>query len=89
VETPEEEPAMSASTSTHTSSGAVTRPHAAQALALIVTSIAVLLALLALYAVFLDQGQLLSPVLGKVAATANYVHEFAHDGRHLLGAPCH
>jgi len=68
---------------------AVTRPHAAQALALIVASVAVLLALLALYAVFLDQGQLLSPVLGKVAATANYVHEFAHDGRHLLGAPCH
>jgi hypothetical protein len=27
--------------------------------------------------------------MGKVAATANYVHEFAHDGRHLLGAPCH
>jgi len=91
VETPEEEPDMSASphTSTHVGTGAVTRPHAAQALALIVTSVAVLLALLALYAVFLDQGQLLSPVLGKVAATANYVHEFAHDGRHLLGAPCH
>ncbi len=50
---------------------------------------AVVLALLALYAVFLDQGQLLSPVLGNVAVTANYLHEFAHDGRHLLGAPCH
>ena len=50
---------------------------------------AVLLALLVLYAVFLDQGQLLSPVLGQVATTANYMHEFAHDGRHLLGAPCH
>ena len=50
---------------------------------------AVVLALLALYAVFLDQGQLLSPVLGDVATTANYLHEFAHDGRHLLGAPCH
>ena len=50
---------------------------------------AVLLALLTLYAVFLDQGQLLSPVLGKAAVVANYVHEFAHDGRHLLGAPCH
>ncbi len=43
----------------------------------------------ALDAVFLDQGALLSPMLGKVAASANYVHEFAHDGRHLLGAPCH
>lgn len=50
---------------------------------------AVVLALLTLYAVFLDQGQLLSPVLGKVAVSANYLHEFAHDGRHLLGAPCH
>ena len=50
---------------------------------------AVLLAMLVLYAVFLDQGQLLSPVLGRVAVTANYLHEFAHDGRHLLGAPCH
>ncbi|KWX01172.1 hypothetical protein C3Y87_13260 [Carbonactinospora thermoautotrophica] len=50
---------------------------------------AAIVALIALYAVFLDQGQLLSPVLGKVAYTANYLHEFAHDGRHLLGAPCH
>lgn len=50
---------------------------------------AVILALVALDAVFLDQGALLSPVLGKIAASANYVHEFAHDGRHLLGAPCH
>ncbi len=72
-----------------TTTGAVARPDAASALALVVTSTAVLLALLTLYAVFLDQGQLLSPVLGKVATTANYLHEFAHDGRHLLGAPCH
>jgi Probable cobalt transporter subunit (CbtB) len=50
---------------------------------------AVILALVALYAVFLDQGQLLSPVLGRLATNANYLHEFAHDGRHLLGAPCH
>ena len=40
-----------------------------------ITSIAVALALLTLYAVFLGQG--------------TYLHEFAHDGRHLLGAPCH
>jgi hypothetical protein len=59
------------------------------ALAGTITIGAVLLALLTLYAVFLDQGQLLSPVLGKVAVSANYLHEFAHDGRHLLGAPCH
>lgn len=50
---------------------------------------AVVVVLLTLYAVFLDQGQLLSPVLGKVAVSANYIHEFAQDGRHLLGAPCH
>ncbi len=55
----------------------------------VVASAAVLLALIALYAVFLDQGQLLSPALGKLASTANYLHELAHDGRHLLGAPCH
>ena len=59
------------------------------ALAVVVASVAVLMALVALYAVFLDQGQLLSPAMGKMAATANYLHELAHDGRHLLGAPCH
>ncbi|MER6159305.1 CbtA family protein [Streptomyces sp. NPDC001868] len=42
------------------------------------------LALVALDAVFLDQGALLSPMLGKIATSANYIHEFAHDGRHLL-----
>ncbi|MFF4550746.1 hypothetical protein [Streptomyces sp. NPDC001435] len=55
----------------------------------LITAAVVILALVALDAVFLDQGALLSPVLGKIAASANYVHEFAHDGRHLLGAPCH
>lgn len=43
---------------------------------------ATVVALLALYAVFLDQGTLIS-------ATGSYLHEFAHDGRHLFGAPCH
>ena len=60
-----------------------------QALVAAVTGIAMLLALVVLYAVFLDQGTLLSPVMGKVAGTVNYLHELAHDGRHLLGAPCH
>ena len=68
---------------------ALARPVAQQALAVVLATGAVLLALLTLYAVFLDQGQLLSPVLGEAAVVANYVHEFAHDGRHLLGAPCH
>jgi hypothetical protein len=66
-----------------------TRPAYGQAVATIVTVGAVVLALLTLYAVFLDQGQLLSPVMGKTATTMNYLHELAHDGRHLLGAPCH
>ncbi|MEU0680118.1 MULTISPECIES: hypothetical protein [Streptomyces] len=55
----------------------------------LIAAAAVILALVVLDAVFLDQGALLSPVLGKVAASANYVHEFAHDGRHLLAGPCH
>jgi len=65
------------------------RPVAGQIAVAAITLGAVALALVALYAVFLDQGQLLSPVMGKLAATANYLHELAHDGRHLLGAPCH
>jgi hypothetical protein len=55
----------------------------------LVAAAVVILALVALEAVFLDQGALLSPMLGKIAASANYVHEFAHDGRHLFAGPCH
>ncbi|MDB1089538.1 CbtB-domain containing protein [Streptomyces sp. ACA25] len=40
------------------------------------------IALLALWAVFFDNGQ-------AIAATGAYLHEFSHDGRHLFGAPCH
>ncbi|WP_327347440.1 hypothetical protein [Streptomyces europaeiscabiei] len=54
-----------------------------------IAAVAVILALVALDAVFLDQGALLSPMLGKIATSANYIHEFAHDGRHLLAGPCH
>jgi cobalt transporter subunit CbtB len=39
------------------------------------TTFVVALALLTLYAVFFGQG--------------TYLHELAHDGRHLFGAPCH
>ncbi len=67
----------------------ITRPIAKAGLTAAITGIAVIVALITLYAVFLDQGTLLSPMLGKVATTANYLHELAHDGRHLLGAPCH
>jgi len=34
-------------------------------------------------------GDLLVPLLGHAAGVANYLHEFAHDGRHLLAVPCH
>jgi Probable cobalt transporter subunit (CbtB) len=34
-----------------------------------------------LWLVGMDQGQL--------SQTGNLAHEFAHDGRHLLGVPCH
>ncbi|MFE6160124.1 CbtB-domain containing protein [Streptomyces sp. NPDC056486] len=48
----------------------------------LIASAAVIIALIALYAVFIDNGSLIS-------ATGSYLHEFAHDGRHLFGAPCH
>jgi cobalt transporter subunit CbtB len=40
-----------------------------------ITAFAIALALLTLYAVFLGQN--------------TFMHELAHDGRHLFGAPCH
>jgi hypothetical protein len=46
--------------------------------------------LLAMLLVLLSaSGELLAPLLGQVGGVANYLHEFAHDGRHLLGVPCH
>lgn len=39
------------------------------------------LALLVLYVVGFDQGA--------VSQTGMYMHELMHDGRHLLGLPCH
>jgi hypothetical protein len=41
-----------------------------------------LLALIALFFISADQGAISFP-------TGNAVHEFVHDGRHLLGYPCH
>ena len=40
------------------------------------------LALLALYFVGVDEG-------ATSLVPGNAVHEFVHDGRHLLGFPCH
>lgn len=46
--------------------------------------------LLALLFVLLSaSGELLFPLLGQAAGVADYLHEFAHDGRHLLAVPCH
>lgn len=41
----------------------------------------VLLALLTLYLVGFDQGA--------VSRSGMFLHELMHDGRHLLGVPCH
>jgi len=49
----------------------------------------VLLALLAFYALALDQGLLLSLVQGKIAFNQNLLHEVVHDARHAAGFPCH
>ena len=38
-----------------------------------------------LYAVTLDNGLLSS----QVSTSSMYLHELFHDGRHLLGVPCH
>lgn len=41
----------------------------------------VLMALLTLYLVGFDQGA--------ISRSGMYLHELMHDGRHLLGLPCH
>jgi Probable cobalt transporter subunit (CbtB) len=41
-----------------------------------------LLALLAIYFIGAEQGAM-------SIFSGHYVHEFVHDGRHLLGFPCH
>jgi hypothetical protein len=42
-----------------------------------------------LYVLAMDQGQLLSVVQGAVAFQQNFIHELLHDGRHVMGIPCH
>ena len=51
-----------------------------------------LLAALLLAALFLllsASGALLAPLLGQTAGVTDLLHEFAHDGRHLMAVPCH
>ncbi|HYY44819.1 MAG TPA: CbtB-domain containing protein [Actinomycetota bacterium] len=45
--------------------------------------------LLVLYAVGYDEGLLLKAFVGQLAEKQNLLHELFHDGRHLLGFPCH
>jgi len=47
------------------------------------------LLLVMLFALLSASSDLLAPVLGHAARATDYLHEFAHDGRHLLGVPCH
>ena len=49
----------------------------------------VAVALFLLYAVLLDQGAILAPFVGRMNSMSMFLHEFAHDARHILGAPCH
>ncbi|WP_280335571.1 CbtB domain-containing protein [Nocardia wallacei] len=49
--------------------------------AVLVTVGVVLLAMLTLYLVGFDQGA--------ISRSGMYLHELMHDGRHLLGVPCH
>jgi Probable cobalt transporter subunit (CbtB) len=51
--------------------------------------LALTLLLLALFVLLSASGDLLVPLLGRAAGPFDYLHEFAHDGRHLLGVPCH
>ena len=48
-----------------------------------------LLAAFGLYLLAADQGLALSLVQGRLAFDQNMIHELLHDGRHVLGVPCH
>ncbi|MGW7055632.1 CbtB domain-containing protein [Streptomyces sp. NPDC054887] len=72
---------MSLHTAQHTDTAAVASATTTTRDWLIMAAAAII-AVVALYAVFMDNGTV-------VSATGDYLHEFAHDGRHLFGAPCH
>ena len=56
--------------------------HATESLATVLVTVGVvLLALLTLYLVGFDQGA--------ISRSGMFMHELMHDGRHLLGVPCH
>lgn len=45
--------------------------------------------LVTLFLLLSASGALLAPLLGQAAGATDYLHELAHDGRHLLAVPCH
>lgn len=47
------------------------------------------LLLVVLFLLLSASGALLAPVVGQAAGVTDYLHAFAHDGRHLLAVPCH
>ncbi|HYF98802.1 MAG TPA: CbtB domain-containing protein [Candidatus Saccharimonadales bacterium] len=48
-----------------------------------------IIAVLSIYIVGYDQGQLFSLVQGNEAYDNMWLHEFTHDIRHAAGFPCH
>ena len=63
------------------------RPTAATALRPVGIALIAALAMLLLFAVAFDQGQL--QALVRAAAGDSILHEYFHDARHILGFPCH
>ncbi|GIU84020.1 MAG: hypothetical protein KatS3mg008_0795 [Acidimicrobiales bacterium] len=52
-------------------------------------SVSLLIMIAVMWLVAFDNGQVLHLVGAKAAAAGNWLHEVFHDGRHLLGVPCH
>lgn len=48
-----------------------------------------LVAIMSIYIVGYDQGQLFSLAQGNDAYQSMWLHEFTHDIRHTAGFPCH
>jgi hypothetical protein len=59
---------------------ALPNAHHSRSIALI-SAVVVLLAVLTLYLVGFDQGA--------ISRSGMFLHELMHDGRHLMGIPCH
>jgi hypothetical protein len=51
--------------------------------------ISLALMLIFLFVLLSASRALLAPFIGQAAGALDYLHEFAHDGRHLLAVPCH